>query len=151
MIAGAESDLITGLPRIEGFKAALHKNNLPLKEHSIIQGDFSYHSGFSCLKTIIKNYPQLTAIFAASDEMAIGAMNAAQSIGIKVPEQLAIIGLDNTQLANMCFPPLTTVEQDFYQMGWDGLNMLMDLMSGKKLKSKIMPHKIIERASVKSI
>lgn len=151
MLAGTRDDQITGHPRVEGFISAMQKNNLEVGEKNLIYGDFSFKSGIDCFAKIRKSYPDVTAIFAASDEMAVGVLNAAYHSGLKIPRDLSVIGFDNTQLAAMSIPPLTTVNQNFYQMAQEGVNMLMELMKGKELESKTMQHNIIERDSVKKI
>jgi LacI family transcriptional regulator len=100
---------------------------------------------------LLKQSSKITAVFAASDEMAIGALSAAYKHRINVPEQLSVIGYDNTKLAQMTAPPLTVLSQPFYQMGYEGLSMLISKIKGESVESKILPHIIIERQTVKDI
>jgi LacI family transcriptional regulator len=153
MISGNENDPIAGLPRIEGYKEALLDNGIPVKEERIIRSKgFSFRDGFPGLAKLLHQAPDITAVFAASDEMAVGALSAAYKLGVKVPEDLSIIGYDNLPISEMSIPPLTTVGQPLEEMGKMAANMLFSMMeTGKKEESRIMEHKIIERESVKTI
>lgn len=151
MLAGTKDDDIAGIPRVNGFLKSISDNNLIFKKEHLIYGDFSFDSGKECFMKLIKRSPDITAIFCASDEMAVGAISAAFELGIKIPEQISLIGYDNTKLSLMANPSLTTISQSFYEMGYQGLNMLIDKINGRDVKSNIMQHKIIERKTVKHI
>jgi len=150
MLCGNIDDAISGKPRFDGFKSALEDHNLPFDNKNIIfNRGFTFYDGAESLKTLVKQAPDLTAVFAASDEMAIGAMSAAYELGIKVPDDLSIIGYDNLSIADMSIPPLTTVAQPLTDMGEMAAKMLFELLdSDKTVESRIMSHKIIERKSV---
>jgi LacI family transcriptional regulator len=153
MISGNKHDPIAGQPRIEGYREALMSNNIPVNENYIVSAKgFSFKDGFENLPRLLHAAPDITAIFAASDEMAMGIISAAYNLGIKIPDDLSVIGYDNLPLGEMSIPPLTTVEQPLEEMGEMAANMLFTMMeTGKIMESRIMPHKIIERASVKSL
>lgn len=68
---------------------------------------------------------EITAVFAASDDMAIGAISAAYERGMSVPNELSVIGYDNTKVAEMSYPPLTTIAQPLYEMGIEGMKILI--------------------------
>ncbi|MGN7179058.1 LacI family DNA-binding transcriptional regulator [Cytobacillus sp. SAFR-174] len=151
MISGNKEDIIAGIPRIEGFKKALTDHNIPLgSENIVFSRGFTFPDGVEGLKSLIKQFPDATAIFAASDEMAIGALSAAYQMGIRVPDEVSVIGYDNLNLAEMSIPPLTTVEQPLAKMGETAAEMLFSILeTGETPESRIMQHKIIERMSVK--
>lgn len=149
MISGTPEDMVAGKPRLDGYKKALRENGLPVKEENIVFGDFWFDSGKECMERLLNNNQGITAIFVASDEMAAGALSTAYKSGIRVPEDISIIGFDNTQLAEMTIPPLTTVSQPFYQMGYKGLKLLLKAIKGKEVNSAILPHVIVERETVK--
>ncbi|MDD9312465.1 substrate-binding domain-containing protein [Cytobacillus firmus] len=151
MISGNKDDIIAGIPRIEGFKKALTDHNIPLgSENIVFSRGFTFPDGVEGLKNLIKLFPDVTAIFAASDEMAIGALSAAYQMGIRVPDEVSVIGYDNLNLAEMSIPPLTTVGQPLAKMGETAAEMLFSILeTGETPESRIMPHKIIERMSVK--
>ena len=149
MISGAENDQIAGLPRIEGYRQALADNSLTVSEDRIVYGDFAYRSGMTCMERLFERCPDITAVFATSDEMAVGVLSWAYKKGVRVPDELSVIGYDDTQDAEMAIPPLTTVRQPVYEMGQGAVEMLF---SGKeRAESVIMPHRIVERDSVRRI
>ncbi len=149
MISGSKTDKLAGLPRIEGYKQALTDNSLTISENRITYGDFAYRSGMRCMEELLKKAPEITAVFAASDEMAVGALSCAYKKGVKVPDDLSIIGYDDTQEAEMAIPPLTTVHQPIYDMGKMAVEMLLN--TKETVGSILMPHHIVERDSVRKI
>lgn len=151
MISGPKEDVIAGQPRIDGFKKAMKDNQIPFDAENIsVTHGFDFVEGVSGLKTLLKQKPEITAVFAASDEIALGAISTAYQLGIKVPDELSIIGYDNSNLANMSIPPLTTVAQHFVEMGEAAGKMLLELFENEELPgSVILQHEVIERMSVK--
>jgi LacI family transcriptional regulator len=151
MIGGSKSDPIAGIPRMKGFEEALQKHNLALSENNVTTNEgYRFQNGKESLPVLLKELPDMTALFAASDEMAIGAMSAAHQLGIKVPEELSIIGYDNLKIAEMCYPALTTVSQPLKDMGQTAGEILVKLIKGeeKEAESRYMPFTIVERQSV---
>lgn len=154
MLSGSSLDMIAGIPRIEGFKQALQEHDLlPVKAENIFVGeDFGYKEGTKNFILLKKQFPDMTALFCASDHLAMGAMSAAVEMGMKIPEDLSIIGYDNLPIAEMAIPPLTTVEQPLEEMGKKAAAGLFHMLeSGDKMQAEIMPHQIIERKTVKHI
>ncbi len=153
MISGTKDDSIAGTPRVEGYIQALKDNNLSYENRRIVYGiDFGYKTGVMCMEELLKKAPDFTAVFAASDEIAIGALSVAYKEGIKVPDDLSIIGYDNLKVAEMSIPPLTTVAQPLYEMGKIATNMLFSMIkNGNTAESRIIQHRIVERQSVKNI
>ncbi len=153
MISGGD-DMIAGTPRIEGFKQALKDHALlPINEENIFRGkDFGYKEGKKNFPFLLKQFSNMTALFCASDHLAMGAMSAAVEIGIKIPEDLSIIGYDNLPIAEMANPPLTTVEQPLEEMGKKAAAGLFRMLeSGDEMRAEIMPHQIIERKTVQHL
>ncbi|PLR67618.1 MULTISPECIES: LacI family DNA-binding transcriptional regulator [Bacillaceae] len=150
MISGNRNDLIAGKPRIEGFKNALMDHGLPIQDSQIVYSEgFTFADGMDGLKKLRNQAPGVTAVFTASDEIAFGAISAAFQMGVKIPEDLSIIGYDNLKIAEMSIPPLTSLAQPFYEMGEKAARMIFDMMNGDQLvESRIMPHSIKERSSV---
>lgn len=153
MIAGTKTDGIAGIPRVEGYKRALRDSGLPVLEHRIAYGDFRFQSGMECFRLLLETTPEITAVFAASDEMAAGVLSMAYRMRVRVPEQISVIGYDNTQIAEMTVPPLTTLGQPFLQMGQQSLQMLLESIeqSPHRPRSVILPHQIVERETVKDL
>ncbi|WLR57026.1 LacI family DNA-binding transcriptional regulator [Mesobacillus subterraneus] len=153
MISGNRDDIIAGQPRIDGYKQALAQRGLDINsEHIIHSQGFSFKDGFIGLPKLLEQFPDLTAVFAASDSLALGAISSAYKLGIKIPDQLSIIGYDNLPIAEMAIPPLTTVAQPLEEMGLIAADMLFTMMNqGRKVESRIMSHTVIERESVKKL
>lgn len=96
------------------------------------------------------NHP--TAVFVSSDEMALGVIHGAQDKGLRVPEDMEIFGFDNTRLATMVRPTLSTVVQPMYDIGAVAMRLLTKLMNKEEVEEQnvILPHRIIERNSTQS-
>ncbi|MBY6036502.1 LacI family transcriptional regulator [Fictibacillus nanhaiensis] len=151
MIGGSVNDPIAGVPRMKGFEEALLAHELPFSANHITTNEgYRFQNGKESLPILLEHLPEMTALFAASDEMAIGAMSAAHQLGIKVPEELSIIGYDNLKIAEMCYPALTTVSQPLKDMGQTAGDILVKLIKGKEkeAESRYMPFSIVERQSV---
>ena len=97
----------------------------------IVEGDWSATSGQDALLSFAEQGRVPTAIFAQNDRMAMGVMHAARDMGINVPTQLAVIGVDDMPLASYFDPPLTTMRQDMPQIGQKATRMLMDILQKK--------------------
>ncbi|WP_347553222.1 LacI family DNA-binding transcriptional regulator (plasmid) [Pseudalkalibacillus hwajinpoensis] len=152
MLSGNPNDLLAGRSRIEGFKRALLEAELPYSESLVKkQTSFTYEDGINSLPRLLERHPEITGIFAASDEIAIGAIAAAYKLGIRIPEDVSIIGYDNLKLSEMSIPPLTTISQPFQRMGEKAIEMVLTLKNDKQAESSVMPHHLVERESVKKI
>lgn len=152
MISGSSDDQLAGIPRCEGYKNALRDHGLTVNEKLIVFGDFGFHSGRSCMEQLLKFRDEFTAIFAASDDMAVGALSYGYEHQLKIPEDFSIIGYDNTNVAEMAIPPLTTVAQPLREMGRVAIHRMIEMIQTKEhVPSIIMPHEIVERKTVKKI
>jgi len=150
-LAGVDlSDYVAGIPRIAGYKRALKDKGIDLSAHYIKAGDYSFSSGKEALYAFHREQAEITAVFCVSDEVALGVISAAFDLGIKIPEDLSIIGYDNTRVAAMAVPPLTTIEQPFQLMGEKGCIKVMEAIQRKVVvKTEMMPFRLVERASVR--
>ncbi len=133
-ISGPE-DVILSQDRIKGYKNALNEYNLSVDADLIIEGDFSYKSGYNIMSKLIKFNKTPTAVFADSDQMAIGAIKAIKEHGLKVPEDIAVVGFDNIEIASIYEPSLTTISQPMYKIGVKAMQLLLDLMGNKKIEN----------------
>lgn len=152
MISGDPNDELAGMTRINGFTKAMKAYALNVDHELIAHGDFGFLSGKRCMELLLTKRHSFTAVFAASDEMALGALSVAYEHGLKVPEDFSVIGYDNTSLAEMATPPLTTVGQPLRKMGNIAINKLMRMIEhGETETSVIMSHQVIERNTVKQL
>lgn len=154
MISGSHLDPISGLPRIQGFMRALRTYDIDCHSEQCIEyGNYRFEDGYDAMKRLLEKCSDITAIFASSDERALGAISYLHEHGIKVPDEISIIGFDNTRMAVMSIPKLTTVSQPLYRIGYHAAEKLDGLLTGKDISEfrSYIPHEIIERASVKRI
>lgn len=152
MMGGNEGDRIAGKPRIEGFKQALIDHGIPVRQERIFDGGFQFGQGCRAAEELLDTVPEVTAVFAAADEMAIALISVAAKRGISVPEQISVIGYDNLKLAEMSNPPLTTIAQPLYDMGKIATEKLVQMIHSKKtVSSHIVNHRVIERNTVKKM
>ncbi|AJY74057.1 LacI family DNA-binding transcriptional regulator [Paenibacillus beijingensis] len=140
--------------RLRGYKQAVDFYKLPYSHSFVVYGDMRFDDGYSAMKQLLAERDEtgLTAVFAASDEMAIGAMRCIHDAGLRVPDDISVIGYDNLSVSNITTPKLTTIEQPFGQIGAEGARHIVKLLTeGEQLPEKgnfYMPYKIIERESV---
>ncbi|HFR3837966.1 TPA: substrate-binding domain-containing protein [Streptococcus suis] len=153
LVGANNQDLVAGLPRIHGYQDALKSANIEGKTQWIFPGDFTFESGQEAIEHVIQNGFELpTAFFCVSDEVALGVMSACHKYCIQVPEEVSVIGYDDSDIASMSIPALTTIHQPFYDMGYQGCKLLIDSETSKNEKtSTLMPYRIIERLSVKRL
>ncbi|MGB6231256.1 MAG: LacI family DNA-binding transcriptional regulator [Litorimonas sp.] len=112
--------------RLSGFRRALADSDLQVTPSRIVQGDFSFRSGVSAGQTLLKDRgDRPTAIFASNDDMATGVMSVAGRLGLAVPEEISICGFDDTPIARIIWPQLTTVAQPIQSMGYKAAEMLV--------------------------
>jgi len=148
---GSHEDAVNAAAyRFAGYIAALKKNNLELKDELCSFGGLKPQDGYDGIKNILKNN-EIDAVFCASDELAMGVINALRDMGRKIPEEIDVIGFDNIYSAAYFYPKLTTVEQPMYDMGSVGMRMLIKIINGAELVQHhfVLPHQIVERDSCK--
>lgn len=114
--------------RLLGHKHALSESGLGQHKDLLVAGKFTFESGFSAAKKLLAAAPRPTAVFAGNDDMAAGVLAYAASIGIKVPEDLSVVGFDDSPVASAVFPRLTTVRQPLGQMAAGAIRTLLELI-----------------------
>ncbi len=117
--------------RAEGYRRALSEAGIAFDESMVIEGDWSATSGQDALLSFIEQGRVPTAVFAQNDRMAMGVLRAARDANIKVPTQLAVIGVDDMPLSSYFDPPLTTMRQDIPRIGREATRMLLDMIQKK--------------------
>lgn len=145
------NDAAVSFERLEGYKKALEKNNIPYKEEYVVFDDFTQEGGYNSFKTLVFEHPEITAVFHASDLMAIGSFKAAKDLGMKVPEDISIVGFDDIELASLISPGLTTIRQDTFKMGYNAAKHLLSIIKGEKPQHILIPHKLVIRDSARKI
>ncbi|MDO8580882.1 MAG: substrate-binding domain-containing protein [Candidatus Omnitrophota bacterium] len=139
-----------GLMRLEGYREALLEHKIIAPRHYTVFGDFLRTPARAAAKKLLKLKDRPTAIFAASDVMALELMDVARSMNINIPEELSVIGFDDNPLNATSSVPLTTVSQPLMEMGRSGAENLGLISRGKaRLPLKlVLPTKLVKRKSV---
>jgi len=150
-IATITGDLNTqaGLDRLDGFVKALKARQLPLRDEYIQYGDFRLPSARDATEKLLSLKDRPTAIFVASDDMALEAIAVAQAKGVRVPEELSVVGFDDNPIAAHGRVPLTTVRQPLEEMGRVAMETLQQQVAGKKKHPTklLLPTELVERQS----
>lgn len=145
---GSENAYVSKI-RKEAYEEALKEANTEIQKEYIVNGDFSEEKAKQAVMQLLLNHPEVTAIFCASDVMALGVLQAARELKVKVPEQLSIIGFDNILISSYVSPSLSTIGQFPYKMGKKAAEMLINIIEGKQtLKTIELTNELIIRDSV---
>ena len=146
-------ELIGAVRRLQGYKDGLEQAGIAIDEQLIITGDFTQETGKACAHQLLSLPHPPTAIFAANDQSALGVMDTAKELGLKIPEDLSVVGFDNIAESQLCDPPLTTIDQHLTDLGIAATKMLMDLVKGNELESpqQKFPTQLIIRQSCRAI
>ncbi|MHB8806852.1 MAG: LacI family DNA-binding transcriptional regulator [Anaerolineaceae bacterium] len=124
-ITGPQNTTV-GIDRKIGYKQTLQKNNIPIDEALMVEGTFTEESGYMGMKQLLPIKPD--AVFAASDQMALGAMRAVREEGLEIPKDISIVGYDDFPMVSPARPALTTVRQPVAKFGFEALKMLISLV-----------------------
>lgn len=149
MIRGAEGHRDAS-EREAGFCAALQRAGMPVHDHTIVAGEFTEASGFRAMQQILTEPNRPTAIFAANDSMAVGALHAAREAGLLVPEDVAVVGFDDISIGNYVSPPLTTVRVSIAALGARAAKQLfisIYAQNRNERKHEILPTELVIRRS----
>jgi LacI family transcriptional regulator len=143
-------DLSAGQDRLEGYRQALRVSGIPVDENLIVEGDYTERSGALGLQKLLPFSPD--AVFAASDTMAIGALQALRQAGLQVPGDIALVGFDDIALASVVDPALTTVRQPIERMGSTAVELLLSRLEGSLDKRPhtnriVLPMELVVRNS----
>lgn len=144
-------DLGCALDRLDGYRSALRTNHIPDAPELIYEGTFFQPDGFTGASILLDLPNPPTAIFASNDVMAMGVMDAIRHRGLRVPDDVSVIGFDDIPQASLIRPALTTVRQPLEKMGRVATQMLLELLnkSQKKIGRIELPTELIIRDSCK--
>jgi LacI family transcriptional regulator len=121
----------TSSERLTAYQAELQSHGIADDPGLVVKGNWEVESGYDAGKVLLQRTPAPTAIFAANDLMALGAIYAAQEAGLRVPEDLAVVGYDNRNFAGFVQPAITTVTLPVYEMGQRGAQLLLEHLGGE--------------------
>ncbi|MFJ5995241.1 LacI family DNA-binding transcriptional regulator [Streptomyces sp. NPDC092370] len=121
-------DMYVARCRLRGYQQALEQAGLPAPASWTVEGDFTEASGRRAMAELLKRHPEVDAVLAASDTMASGALAVLRAAGRRVPDDVAVVGFDDFELARHTDPPLTTVRQPLEQIGRTMVRLLLEEM-----------------------
>lgn len=144
-------DLGCSRDRLAGYQAAMTAAGFPNDQALIQEGDFQQPTGFTCAQALLAAPERPTAIFASNDVMAFGAMEAVRDRGLRIPDDVSIVGFDDIPQAATVYPPLTTVRQPLAEMGARATHMLLELIENPDQPAQRveLPTELIVRASTR--
>lgn len=123
---------VVSIDRLRGYEEALRDEGIAVDPELIVHADFLVEGGEKATATLLERRPDVTAIFYASDLMALGGMRHLQKAGRRVPEDVAVVGYDNIDVGQWVVPALTTVGQKRYEMGTSAAEMLVGMLQRKE-------------------
>jgi LacI family transcriptional regulator len=136
--------------RLEGYRDALAAAGVPFSPELVVHGDWTRHGGLEAMCRLLELPERPAAVFCANDLMAIGAMDAAHSAGLRIPEDVRLAGFDDIEAATLVSPALTTVQNPSYETGRTAGELLLDRMTGrhgKGQRSVVLPCRLTVRGS----
>lgn len=156
-ISGQVQDDMTGQLRHHGYVSGLAHYGLPYRPEFVEPGDYRFDGGYTAMRKLLERQGtnHLTAVCTASDEMAIGAMRCLYDNGLRVPEDISVVGFDDLSIARMVMPGLTTVAQPFAEIGEQVVRCLLEMIRSKHTYQPsgtyYLPHRLVERETVRNL
>ena len=149
MITNASLDYTSAQHRLAGYRQALEEARLSYDAALLKTGDFTPASGIAAMDDLLRSKPRPTAVFIASDVIALGAVQAIKRAGLNVPNDVAVVGFDDVPLAGFYDPPLTTIRLPAHGLGWAAGERLIRLIQDDDLDQRgvLLETELIVRAS----
>lgn len=146
-LAGVDSDFHTGRQRVSGYRQAMQEAGIRVQPAWVQLGDYSYAAGQQAMQAYGAD-TAITAVIGASDMAAVGVLNQARSLGLQVPTDLSILAIDGTTICDLVQPALSSISQNFYEMGVAGVRQVS---APDDTSQKITPIKLVERQSIRQL
>lgn len=139
--------------RLKGYRKGLAELGIRKTSDLVFSGDFTLDSGAQAARALLDSGQSPTAVFAANDAMAIGALQVLKQRGVRVPQDISLLGFDDIKFAAYCDPPLTTIQQPRRQIGALSMQIMVDILAGgaDRATSRELPHELVLRESVARI
>ena len=137
--------------RVQTYRRCLADYGFDYRPEYVISGNYDWQSGYTAARQLMQLQDPPTAIFASNDLMALGVIKSALEKGIRIPEELSVLGFDDIDMSNLCTPSLTTIHQPKYEIGIESMNMLLACMNGEMPKNgmkTILETRLVFRDSV---
>ena len=153
ILSGKLKDPVAGFPRMEGYRQALREEGLASDPKlEAFAGNFSYQSGQKGFEELVSRKAEFTGLVVCSDVVAAAAINAAAKCGIRVPQDLSVVGFDDSKIASLLTPPLTSVAQPYEQMGETAVHILVRVIEqGVQVESRVFPVQVVERETTRRL
>lgn len=150
-VIGPVEDPINGEAKLNGYRRALEEGGLTYNDGYVAVGDYTYDSGKEAVDQLNQLQEPPTAIFAATDEMALGVIHQYQDNKVKIPDEVEVISCENTRLSQMVRPTLSTIVQPLYDIGAVAMRLLTKYMNKETVEEEtvVLPHRIEFRHSTK--
>lgn len=152
LLMSAMDDENVGHARYVGYCNALSHNKLDLEPSLVCSNDYlSLQSGYDSIKSLVEKGTKFDAVFAVSDFVALGALRALCECGLRVPQDVVLVGFDGIEQGQFSIPSLTTIDQPRYLMGQVGANIMLDMVQKKELinRETILNYTFVERESTR--
>jgi DNA-binding LacI/PurR family transcriptional regulator len=142
-------DMVAGIDRLAGYRDALTDAGIEIDESLIATGDFTQAGGEAAMERLLRDRPDLDAVFCASDLMAVAALGVLQGAGRRVPDDVALVGYDDSPIATTSRPPLSSVRQPIEEMGREMVHLLAGSIgqAGRVPRRIVLTTELIARAS----
>lgn len=153
-LGGDLRDITAGDARYRGYVDAMQAYELEVDARYIRFGDYKMESGRKLMSDLLQLQELPTVVFAASDDMAVGALNVALDYGLRIPEDISIVGFDGSRIAEVVRPALTTIQQPMEELGrisLESLHMLIENPDTSVPTDLILPHQLVERESCRRL
>lgn len=148
ILLGDENDKGIGKDRFEGYLRALSDNDIKLNNEYVVYGQFNYKDAYESISKLLKKHRDITAIFAISDIMAVGAAKAITESDLNIGEDIALLGFDGMEITKYYSPSISTIEQPKEVLAKESIKLLLDLINGKSQnKHIVIDTNLIERKS----
>ena len=142
---GGPGNVYTALERLQGYLDGLKEAGISPEESLIVNGDYTIQGGSRGIRRLLKENPCMTAVFATNYEVTMGAVITLNEEGIKIPEQISLVGFDNQEFARACNPALTIVTQPVQEIGREAANIMLDRLSCPRKNDAEPAEQIIRR------
>jgi LacI family transcriptional regulator, galactose operon repressor len=152
-IANAPASFSSAYERVLGYKDALIGSGISPEDGMIRYADFDPQSGFDCMNSLLASGQDFTAVFVASDNVAIGAKSALREAGLRIPDDISIMGFDDIPWAKYSDPPLTTIRLPAQKLASEACLLLLDLMKGSEPEeqNRVLDTELVVRKSCRKV
>lgn len=146
-VIGGDATASTGLERTLGFCRRYAEAGLPLAAHSVVNSGFSVTAGSTATEALLALAPRPTAIFAIDDLVAVGAMGSLRNAGLRVGEDMALIGYNDLEISSQLPVPLSSIRSPLVEMGVESVKALLQIIAGAAAASRQLEPELVARAT----